>query len=90
MQKKSVLSINKILVDNDTDQFASYKSFGRKDWHDYELMERDAVRQGPGEGGEPVVIESDELKKLRVCFLNSYFKFMIMEWEYGKSNMQVQ
>ncbi|CAG9541129.1 unnamed protein product [Cercopithifilaria johnstoni] len=53
------------ILDNDTDPFASYKSFGKKDWHDYKSMERDAVRQGPGEGGEPVVVASDELKKLR-------------------------
>ncbi|KAM3726334.1 putative polypeptide N-acetylgalactosaminyltransferase [Dirofilaria immitis] len=52
-------------VDNGSDPFASYKSYGKKDWHDYESMKRDAVRQGLGEGGKPVVIASKKLKKLR-------------------------
>lgn len=55
-------------MNNDTDPFASYKSFGKKDWHDYESMKRDALRQGLGEGGKPVIIASDKLEKLRVSF----------------------
>ncbi|KAK6110395.1 Glycosyl transferase 2 family protein [Brugia pahangi] len=53
------------IVDNDTDPFALYKNFGRKDWHDYESMKRDALRQGLGEGGKPVVVAISEFKKLR-------------------------
>lgn len=80
MQKeKKTIFLYKILVDNGTDPFASHKSFGKKDWHDYKSMERDAVRQGPGEGGEPVIVSSNESKKLRVSFRSSYSRFMIME-----------
>ncbi|VDO54453.1 unnamed protein product, partial [Brugia timori] len=63
--KNKTLICRRILVDNDTDPFALYKNFGRKDWHDYESMKRDALRQGLGEGGKPVVVAISEFKKLR-------------------------
>uniref|UniRef100_A0A2K6W3R9 Polypeptide N-acetylgalactosaminyltransferase n=1 Tax=Onchocerca volvulus TaxID=6282 RepID=A0A2K6W3R9_ONCVO len=53
------------ILDNGTDPFASYKSYSKKDWHEYESMKRDAVRQGLGENGKPVVVADDKMKKLR-------------------------
>ena len=41
------------------DPFAAYKNLGKKDWHDYEMMKRDAERTGPGEGGKPVALSKD-------------------------------
>jgi hypothetical protein len=45
------------------DPFAQYKNLAKKDWHDYGLMKSDRERKGPGEGGTPVAVPTDEKTK---------------------------
>lgn len=39
-----------------------------KDWHDYKMIEREALRDGPGEQGKPVMLEKDEEEIARKIF----------------------
>lgn len=68
----------KISVDSDIDPFVSFKTFGKKDWDDYDLMKRDEQRQGLGEGGKPVVIADDGFTKLRVRSRSFNSKFIVL------------
>lgn len=73
------------------DPFESYKSLGRKDWHDYEAMKRDAERQGLGENGKPVAVPADPaIKKIQVylLLLSTSFQSSIRLQE--KSEVQVR
>lgn len=40
------------------------KSFERKDWHDYEFIIEEALREGPGEHGKPYELTDPEEKAL--------------------------
>src|SRR5690349_4279120 len=51
--------------------FANYpfaKIYERRDWHDYEFIEYEKLRKGPGEHGAPVKLTDQEIEDNQILF----------------------
>lgn len=59
--------------------FRFHHSFERIDWHDYEQIRREALRQGPGENGTGVKLKTNEMKEAEKIFKENNHNGMVSD-----------
>uniref|UniRef100_A0A0N5AB49 Polypeptide N-acetylgalactosaminyltransferase n=1 Tax=Syphacia muris TaxID=451379 RepID=A0A0N5AB49_9BILA len=68
-----------VLVEDGVDPFIQYRNLSKKDWHMYDLMAKDSLREGLGEGGKPVKLNLTGVEKTeqeRLYKANGYNAFI--------------
>ncbi|XP_077984164.1 polypeptide N-acetylgalactosaminyltransferase 10-like [Glandiceps talaboti] len=65
-----------ILGDNHRTDYSKYP---KRDWHDYQRIEADAKREGPGEQGKPYILDAEEKKRESQDFAKYGFNIHISD-----------